>query len=129
MDITVLLVDESPSILKCLHHLLDGESGIHIVGESGGSPEAIKLMEELHPKIIVMDMNMPDGTADTTVQIKSHLRLQTSQLIATSAFVDANVRKLARNWGAVRLIDKMRMAEELATTIRELAAQPIGSIN
>jgi NarL family two-component system response regulator LiaR len=59
-EIRVLLVDDHTIIRKGMKAVLELIPDIHIVGEAGNGLEAVKLAEELHPNIILMDLVMPE---------------------------------------------------------------------
>jgi DNA-binding NarL/FixJ family response regulator len=126
MGISVLLVDDSETIRKCVINCLVEETDIKIVGEASGCVEAIKLMEALKPQIVLMDMHLPDSTVTRNAQLVSLLSLHFAQLIAISVYVDDETTQMACNLGAIRLLDKMNLFSELAPAIREVAVLPLG---
>ena len=54
----VLLVDDHDLFRTGLRNLLEGQ-GIHIVGEASGGSEALQIVRETAPDVVVMDLNMP----------------------------------------------------------------------
>lgn len=58
--IRVLVVDDSATIRKILIDALKGDRAFEIVGESGAPLEVEKLVSELKPDVITMDIHMPD---------------------------------------------------------------------
>ena len=58
-NIKVLLADDHTIVRKGLRSLLEEEEGIEVIGEAEDGREAIKLVEKLHPDIVVMDIAMP----------------------------------------------------------------------
>jgi LuxR family maltose regulon positive regulatory protein len=57
--ITVLLVDDHSLVRRGFRRMLEDEADITVVGEAGDGEEAIRLAQELKPKVIVMDCAMP----------------------------------------------------------------------
>src|ERR1700693_3608001 len=57
--ISVLLVDDHNLVRQGFRRILEDEPDIIVAGEAGDSLQAIKLAEELRPKVIVMDCAMP----------------------------------------------------------------------
>jgi len=69
--IGVLLVDDHTIVRKGLRSLLDGEAGLHVVGEAEDGREAIEKVQELHPEVVLMDIVMPIlNGLEATRQIK-----------------------------------------------------------
>ena len=58
--IRVLVVDDSAFIRKVLSQILLRTPGIEVVGTAGTGTQALKLVEELTPDVITLDLNMPD---------------------------------------------------------------------
>jgi DNA-binding NarL/FixJ family response regulator len=65
-SVRVLIVDDHGLFRTGLRTLLE-EQGIHVVGEAGDGAEAIGLVRELAPEVVLMDLNMPgiDGVEAT----------------------------------------------------------------
>jgi len=57
--ISVLLVDDHNLVRRGFRRILEDEPDIIVAGEAGSGSEAIKLAEDLRPKVIVMDCAMP----------------------------------------------------------------------
>jgi len=57
-DVRVLLVDDHDLFRTGLRNLLEGQ-GMHIVGEAAGGSEALQIVREMAPDVVVMDLNMP----------------------------------------------------------------------
>jgi len=56
--IRVLIVDDHGLFRTGLRNLLE-EQGIQVVGEAGDGAEALGLVRELAPEVVLMDLNMP----------------------------------------------------------------------
>jgi DNA-binding NarL/FixJ family response regulator len=70
-DLRVLLVDDHDLFRTGLRNLLE-EQGLQIVGEASNGKDAIRLVRELAPDIVVMDLNMPGMTGvEATREITS----------------------------------------------------------
>jgi len=60
MATRVLIADDHAIVRAGLRALLKGEAGLDLVGEASGGEEALRLVESLHPDILVLDLSMPD---------------------------------------------------------------------
>ena len=56
----ILLVDDHLLLRKGLRLLIESEEGLNVIGEASDGQEAIDLVRELAPDIVVMDINMPN---------------------------------------------------------------------
>src|SRR5262249_50617252 len=68
-SLRVLIVDDHDLFRTGLRNLLE-EQGVQIVGEAAGGAEAVKIVRELAPDVVVMDLDMPGmGGVDATRHI------------------------------------------------------------
>ena len=61
--IRVLIVDDSAVIRRLLSDLLKEDPQIEVVGMAGNGELAISKVQQLHPDIITLDMEMPGWMA------------------------------------------------------------------
>ena len=57
--ITIVLADDHQVVRAGLRLLLQGEEGMHVVGEAGDVPGALRLVDTRRPDVLVLDLNMP----------------------------------------------------------------------
>jgi len=116
--IRVLLVDDHTLIRQSLGAMLNGYPDMTIVGEAANGEEAVRLAEELHPAVVVMDINMPkmDGI-EATRRITSHH--PDIAVIGLSVNAGGENQEAMRRAGAVGLMTKESALEELYSAIRE----------
>jgi len=89
-DIRVLLVDDHDLFRTGLRTLLE-EQEVRIVGEASAGVEAVRLVRELAPDVVVMDLNMPGITGvEATRQITAIAPL-TRVLVLTISDQDGDV--------------------------------------
>ena len=65
MSISALIIDDEKLAREELRYLLDSVGGVEIVGQGANGIEAVALIEELHPDLVFLDVQMPglDGFA------------------------------------------------------------------
>jgi DNA-binding NarL/FixJ family response regulator len=85
--IRVVIADDHATIRKAVRQLLISAAGIDLVGEGCTGLEAINLVEELEPDVLILDLQMPvmDG-----VQVMDYLKLAGSpvRIIILSGFYE-----------------------------------------
>ncbi len=57
----ILIADDHPMFRKGLRALLATLPQVTVVGEAASGPEAVRLVGELHPNLVLMDLQMPGG--------------------------------------------------------------------
>ena len=63
-----LIVDDYPVVREGLRSLLSSHQDFDIVGEAGDGLEAIELVGELHPDLVLLDMSMPRMDGMTAIR-------------------------------------------------------------
>ena len=65
MSISALIIDDEQLAREELKYLLDSVGDVDVVGQGANGIEAVALIEELHPDLVFLDVQMPglDGFA------------------------------------------------------------------
>ncbi len=58
--IRVLLADDHPVVRSGIRNLLNREPDIQVVGEARDGTEALRMVQELEPDVLVLDVEMPE---------------------------------------------------------------------
>lgn len=59
MDITVLIAEDDPDMRYVIRKVVEEVEDVRVIGEAGDGLEAIKLIEELSPKVVFVDIDLP----------------------------------------------------------------------
>lgn len=118
----VLVVDDNEDSRFLLRKRLGNKRQFQIVGEASNGSEAVDLVQELEPDIVIMDVRMPGmGGVEATRQIKE--RFPHISVLAYSAFGDLEQMDAMREAGAVGYVLKDAPAEELIMRLQDSASQ------
>jgi len=82
--ITILLVENHVVVREGIRQFLEREANFEVVGEAGDGEEAVRMVSQLKPDVIVMDISMPKLSGiEATKQIKA-LQPSAAVLILTA---------------------------------------------
>jgi DNA-binding NarL/FixJ family response regulator len=118
--ISVLLVDDHSLVRRGFRRILEDAPDISVVGEAGDGEEAIRLAQELKPRLVVMDCALPgiNGLIATRRILEKSPDIAILMLSMHSE--DTWVRQ-ALDAGARGYILKSAVDMELVTAIRRVA--------
>src|SRR5215470_15617241 len=121
--IRLVLVDDQPSVRQGLRMRLTLEPDITVVGEAGNGREAMTLVQQLAPDIVLMDVEMPemDGIAAAAAL---HASTPRSVVVMLSVHDDVSTRGRAQAAGAAAFVNKSGVVEVLLATIRQAGMRP-----
>jgi DNA-binding NarL/FixJ family response regulator len=119
--IRVLVVDDHPFVRETLVLLLRTVEGIAVVGECADGAEVAEAAAEIHPDVVVMDVEMPILSGlDATRQLVA-ARPEVRVLIVTGSVATVTPREAAAA-GAVGYLPKGGQPERLVAAIQAAAA-------
>jgi len=115
--IKVLVAEEHMITRHGICRLLEAENNLTVVGETGDGEEAVQMVSELQPDVVIMDVAMPKFNGiEATRQIKL-IRPATAVLILSAYDDDEHVFGLVEA-GAAGYLLKTTSGEELSRAIR-----------
>jgi DNA-binding NarL/FixJ family response regulator len=119
--ITVLLVDDHALVRRGFRRLLEDDPGITVVGEGSNGDEAIRLMTELKPHVIVMDAAMP-GTGGLDATRKIIAKYPKAAILMLSMHSEETLVRQALAAGARGYVLKNALELDLAAAVKRIAA-------
>jgi two-component system chemotaxis response regulator CheB len=106
MSATILIVDDSFVMRSVLNQIISPYPDFNIIGEASNGVEALKKMHELHPDIVLLDLEMPKMNGiECLIQIKKCFN---SSVIIISALNKMSIEEInhIKNLGADDIIEK-----------------------
>jgi DNA-binding NarL/FixJ family response regulator len=118
--IRVLLADDHPIVRRGIRSLLQTAPDIEVVAEAKSGQEALNLVGEMAPDVLLLDMEMPGlSGVDVAKQLKA--ARADVRVLALSAYDDGQyVRNLLAN-GAAGYITKEEAPEMIIEAVRGVA--------
>jgi len=112
----VMLVDDHAVVRQGLHTFLDLQDDITVVGEAKDGVEALQIVQELEPDVVLMDLVMPRMDGIETVRRMKALRPHIQIIVLTSFGDDQKVFAAIRA-GATGFLLKDVSPRDLAAAI------------
>lgn len=118
--IRVLLVDDQNIVREGLRSMLSPEPDIVVVGEAGNGHEAVRLVIERAPHIVLMDVRMPEMDGIAALEAIKRVSNRTSVIMVT-LYDDPDYLMRAVAAGAAGYILKDASRDELIRAVRVTA--------
>lgn len=118
--IRVLIVDDHALIRRGLSELLGAAEGIEVIGAIDNGADAVAIVTDLEPDIVLMDLSMPgiDGIEATRTVLK--VRSETKVIMLTSFSENARILA-ALDVGAIGYLLKDTEPEDIIRALRDAA--------
>lgn len=120
-DLKIMLVEDHEIVRQGLRALLEAESGMQVIGETGDGLEALRLVTQLQPDVLVLDLSLPGLHGLEVVRAVRKQAPQTRVVILSMHATEAHVLQALRN-GADGYVLKDCNASVLVQALREVAA-------
>ncbi|WP_053351236.1 response regulator [Leucobacter musarum] len=120
--VRILVVDDHPIVRSGISGLLATEPDFVVVGEASSGEEALALVAEAEPDVVLMDLRMPGmGGVEATRRLV-HLADAAPRVLVFTTYEEDDQILAAIEAGANGYLVKAAPAEELAAGVRAVAA-------
>ncbi len=119
-ELRVLLVDDHDLFRTGLRNLLQEHGGLNVLAEAANGADAVRLVRELAPDVVVMDLNMPEMSGVEATRHIATLSPLTRVIVLTISDEDADVLD-AIVAGACGYLLKDASIDDVVTGIRSAA--------
>jgi DNA-binding NarL/FixJ family response regulator len=125
MSIRIVIADDQAMVRAGFSALLHADPGLEVVGEAADGAEAVAIVRQTHPDVVLMDVRMPhlDGIAATRALLQSGdpgIAPVPRVLMLTTFDIDEYVYEAVRA-GASGFLLKDALPEELTAAVHVVA--------
>jgi len=109
-QLKIVIADDSAMIRELLQHTLTQVGGIAVVGEAENGAEAIRLVRELKPDLMVLDISMPRMSG---IEVIKEIRKddQSTVIVILTADVSPFIQEVCLKGGANFFLSKTEIDE------------------
>jgi len=120
LPITVVLADDHAMFRRTLRRLLDGTESVSVVDEASDLSSAIEHVRGRRPRVLVLDLDMPNGS---TIEAVRQLRTEVpwTEVVVLTTEESALVAQQLLAAGAVGFVFKDRAETELLDAVHRAA--------
>ena len=118
---TLVIAEDHANVRRSIRALLEDEPDLTVVGEAGSGMEAIRLVDMLHPNILLLDMILGDITG---VEVTRRVRNKSpkTDVVIFSMYDNQSYVLGSRQAGAKGYLLKKSPPDELLKAIRVVSA-------
>lgn len=120
VGIRVVIVDDHPVVRLGLRTMLESEEGMSVVGMAGTAAEAIAIVGQLRPDVVLMDLRMPEMDGTEAIVALRRVDSAVRVLVLTNYESDEFISK-ALQAGALGYLLKNTPQEEIVRAVEKVA--------
>jgi DNA-binding NarL/FixJ family response regulator len=125
---TVLVVDDHELLRAGTRQILEQAEGFDVIGEAADGANAIRLVRELGPDVVLVDIRLPDGNGIEVARRILALEAPPTVLVL-SAYDDEHYVRAALAAGVSGYLLKTIPADELVRRVRAVCDDPVNVID
>lgn len=126
-NVNVVIVDDNPMILNTLDEVISSEAGLSVIGRADNGKDAIDMIKDTQPDVVLLDLVMPQMDGITVVEnIKKKTSiLKNPAFIILSAVGGEQMTEEAFQAGANYFLMKPFDKDILVNKIRRIGKRPV----
>ncbi len=115
--IDIIISDDHAIFREGVRKLLEAEPGVRVVGEAEDGEETVRVVRQLNPHVLLLDLSLPKMNGLEALREVSKLKVQTRTIVLTAAIEREQIVE-ALQLGAHGIVLKQSSIELLLKSIR-----------
>jgi two-component system invasion response regulator UvrY len=124
-QIRVVLVDDHPAVRSGIRKMLERAGNFQIVGDAQNGEQALRIIQEKHPDVVLLDIELPDIKGYEVARRITAEGLAVN-ILALSAHANRQYILKMFSSGAVGYITKDEAPQQVVEAIRKVVAGEVG---
>ncbi|WP_347041411.1 response regulator transcription factor [Brachybacterium nesterenkovii] len=118
--VRVMIVDDHEVVRRGIVTVIDASHSLSVVGEASTVDEALRRLPAVRPEVLVVDLQLPDGTGIDVMRRARELEPLQKMLVLTS-FDDDSALRESRAVGASGMLLKSSRSRDIVVAIERVA--------
>lgn len=121
--VTVMIVDDQPPFRAAARAVVDRVAHFELIAEVASGEEAVALGAELHPQLVLMDINMGELDGIEATRILTEVSPATKVILISTYTLD-DLPPRARTSGAVAYVNKDELSPRVIRRLWDAGGDP-----
>ena len=118
--ITILITDDHKLVREAWSSILNSDPRFQVIAEGGSGEEAVELAKQLHPHVVILDINLPGMSGIDTIPLIRKFS-PSSKILGVSLHTQPTYARKMIQKGASGYVTKNSPKEEMFKAIVEIS--------
>jgi len=120
-EVRVLVVEDHPVVRRGMVEVINEQDDLHVCGETDSMPEAMRLLNETSPRVVLVDLGLSSGHGIELIEMIRE-RCPHVKILVVSAQDERLYAERCLRAGAAGYIGKQEATDRLVDAIRQVIA-------
>jgi two-component system response regulator NreC len=116
---SIVIVEDHPLVMEAVKHLFDGQGTMSIVGAADSGKMGVKMVRELRPDVVILDISLPDINGLDLCQLLLEISPETKVVFFSMHEEVASIHRALSN-GAKGYVLKSAPVDNLLTAVEHV---------
>ena len=118
MTLTLVIVDDHPVVRDGLIGIFESSESLQVVGEAASGPQALEVIVDTDPDVVLMDLRMPGGDGFAAIRELRRRGYRPRIVVLTTYDNDRDIRRATAAGADAYLLKDLPRAELIEAVLR-----------